>query len=43
MEIMVAEAQIRFEDGESYEQYMGDWSQRVGKAFLGASRCSANG
>jgi SAM-dependent methyltransferase len=34
MEIVVAEAQIRFDDGESYERYMGDWSQRVGKAFL---------
>jgi ubiquinone/menaquinone biosynthesis C-methylase UbiE len=30
----VAEAQIRFDDGESYERYMGDWSQRVGKTFL---------
>ena len=30
----MAEAQIRFDDGESYERYMGDWSQRVGKAFL---------
>jgi SAM-dependent methyltransferase len=26
--------QIRFDDGESYERYMGDWSQRVGKGFL---------
>ena len=30
----MAEAQIRFDDGESYERYMGDWSQRVGKTFL---------
>jgi ubiquinone/menaquinone biosynthesis C-methylase UbiE len=30
----VAEPQIRFEDGESYERYMGDWSQRVGRSFL---------
>jgi SAM-dependent methyltransferase len=30
----MVEAQIRFEDGESYERYMGDWSQRVGKTFL---------
>ena len=34
MEIVVADAQIRFDDGESYERYMGDWSQRVGKPFL---------
>jgi len=26
--------QIRFDDGDSYERYMGDWSQRVGKGFL---------
>ena len=30
----MAEPQIRFDDGESYERYMGDWSQRVGKIFL---------
>jgi SAM-dependent methyltransferase len=30
----VDEPQIRFDDGESYERHMGDWSQRVGKAFL---------
>ena len=30
----MAEAQIRFDDGELYERYMGDWSQRVGKIFL---------
>jgi SAM-dependent methyltransferase len=27
-------AQIRFEDGRDYEQYMGKWSQLVGEAFL---------
>jgi hypothetical protein len=27
---MMAETQIRFEDGLSYERYMGDWSRRVG-------------
>jgi ubiquinone/menaquinone biosynthesis C-methylase UbiE len=27
-------AQIRFDDGLGYEQYMGKWSQLVGKAFL---------
>lgn len=30
----MAESQIRFEDGLSYERYMGDWSQRVGSVFL---------
>lgn len=30
----MAETQIRFDDGASYERYMGDWSQRVGKDFL---------
>ncbi|MBI5911342.1 MAG: methyltransferase domain-containing protein [Betaproteobacteria bacterium] len=30
----MAETQIRFDDGESYERYMGDWSQRAGKVFL---------
>jgi ubiquinone/menaquinone biosynthesis C-methylase UbiE len=31
---MMAETQIRFEDGLSYERYMGDWSRRVGTVFL---------
>src|SRR6478736_2303072 len=26
--------QIRFEDGLSYERYMGDWSRRVGEVFI---------
>ena len=30
----MAETQIRFEDGLSYEQYMGDWSRRVGTGFI---------
>jgi ubiquinone/menaquinone biosynthesis C-methylase UbiE len=30
----MVESQIRFEDGLSYERYMGDWSQRVGSVFL---------
>jgi SAM-dependent methyltransferase len=30
----MAETQIRFEDGLSYERYMGDWSRRVGTGFL---------
>jgi hypothetical protein len=30
----MAETQIRFEDGRSYEQYMGDWSRRVGTGFI---------
>jgi len=30
----MAEAQIRFEDGLSYERYMGDWSRRAGAVFL---------
>jgi hypothetical protein len=30
----MAETQIRFEDGRSYEQYMGDWSRRVGTVFI---------
>lgn len=30
----MVESQIRFEDGLSYERYMGDWSQRVGRVFL---------
>lgn len=30
---MVA-SQIRFEDGLSYERYMGDWSRRVGTIFI---------
>ena len=30
----MAETQIRFEDGLSYERYMGDWSRRVGTVFL---------
>src|SRR5262245_24410296 len=31
---MMADTQIRFEDGLSYERYMGDWSRRVGIVFL---------
>lgn len=31
---IMAETQIRFEDGLSYERYMGDWSRRVGTVFL---------
>ena len=27
----MAETQIRFEDGRAYEQYMGNWSRRVGR------------
>ena len=30
----MAETQIRFEDGLSYEQYMGDWSRRLGTVFI---------
>lgn len=30
----MADTQIRFEDGLSYERYMGDWSRRVGIVFL---------
>ena len=30
----MAETQIRFEDGLSYERYMGDWSRRAGAVFL---------
>jgi SAM-dependent methyltransferase len=30
----MVETQIRFEDGLSYERYMGDWSRRVGTIFL---------
>lgn len=30
----MAESQIRFDDGLSYEQYMGDWSRRAGNVFL---------
>jgi SAM-dependent methyltransferase len=30
----MAETQIRFEDGLSYERYMRDWSRRVGTVFL---------
>ena len=30
----MAETQIRFDDGLSYERYMGDWSRRVGSVFL---------
>jgi ubiquinone/menaquinone biosynthesis C-methylase UbiE len=30
----MAETQIRFEDGLSYERYMGDWSRRVGTFFI---------
>jgi ubiquinone/menaquinone biosynthesis C-methylase UbiE len=30
----MAEPQIRFEDGGSYESYMGPWSRQVGEVFL---------
>jgi len=30
----MVETQIRFEDGLSYERYMGDWSRRVGTIFI---------
>jgi SAM-dependent methyltransferase len=30
----MAETEIRFEDGLSYERYMGDWSRRVGAIFI---------
>jgi ubiquinone/menaquinone biosynthesis C-methylase UbiE len=30
----MAETQIRFEDGRAYEQYMGNWSRRVGAVFI---------
>jgi ubiquinone/menaquinone biosynthesis C-methylase UbiE len=30
----MVETQIRFEDGLSYERYMGDWSRRVGMIFI---------
>ena len=33
-EALMAEPQIRFDDGLSYERYMGDWSRRVGSVFL---------
>jgi ubiquinone/menaquinone biosynthesis C-methylase UbiE len=33
-EALMAESQIRFDDGLSYEQYMGDWSRRAGSVFL---------
>jgi SAM-dependent methyltransferase len=33
-EALMAEPQIRFDDGLSYERYMGDWSQRAGSVFL---------
>lgn len=33
-ETVMAETQIRFEDGVSYERYMGDWSRRVGTIFI---------
>jgi ubiquinone/menaquinone biosynthesis C-methylase UbiE len=33
-ETVMAETQIRFEDGLSYERYMGDWSRRVGAIFI---------
>jgi SAM-dependent methyltransferase len=33
-EELMAEPQIRFDDGLSYERYMGDWSRRVGSVFL---------
>jgi len=32
MEDSLAEPQLRFNDGDSYERYMGDWS--AGKIFL---------
>src|SRR5262249_15686623 len=31
---LMAVPQIRFDDGLSYERYMGDWSRRVGSVFL---------
>jgi SAM-dependent methyltransferase len=31
---LVAETQIRFEDGAAYERVMGNWSQRAGSVFL---------
>jgi ubiquinone/menaquinone biosynthesis C-methylase UbiE len=31
---VMAETQIRFEDGLSYERYVGDWSRRVGTIFI---------
>src|SRR5262249_41516409 len=30
----MVETQIRFEDGLSYERYMGDWSRRAGTIFI---------
>src|SRR5215468_479953 len=32
--ILMAETQIRFEDGAAYERNMGNWSQRAGSIFL---------
>ena len=32
--IIMAEYQIRFEDGAAYEQYMGAWSRLAGRVFL---------
>jgi ubiquinone/menaquinone biosynthesis C-methylase UbiE len=31
---MMPKTQIRFEDGLSYERYMGDWSRRAGTVFI---------
>jgi SAM-dependent methyltransferase len=31
---MMADTQIRFEDGDSYERYMGAWTRSVGELFL---------
>ena len=33
-ENVIADNQIRFDDGAAYERYMGKWSQLVGDAFL---------
>jgi ubiquinone/menaquinone biosynthesis C-methylase UbiE len=30
----MAESRIRFDDGDAYERYTGDWSRRVGSVFL---------
>ena len=31
---LVAETQIRFDDGAAYERMMGNWSRRAGNIFL---------
>ena len=31
---LVAETQIRFDDGAAYERMMGNWSRRAGNFFL---------